>query len=61
MTTCPCCSAKVLRHIRHGAIYWFCPHCWQEVPDLDLVEMGLNSQPRLAALSIKTLATSTHH
>lgn len=30
--TCPCCDNSLLRHIRHGKIYWFCAHCWQEVP-----------------------------
>ncbi len=34
MPKCPCCAEKLLRHVRHGAIYWFCSHCWQEMPDL---------------------------
>jgi ribosomal protein L37AE/L43A len=34
--TCPCCDNSLLRHIRHGKIYWFCTHCWQEVPLLKL-------------------------
>ncbi len=34
MPKCPCCAEKLLRHIRHGEIYWFCSHCWQEMPDL---------------------------
>jgi ribosomal protein L37AE/L43A len=33
---CPCCSEPLLRHARHGRIYWFCTHCWQEMPDLEL-------------------------
>ncbi len=57
MITCPCCSAKVLRHARHGSIYWFCPHCWQEVPDLEL-QLGLNSKQRSVVPYIKTLATA---
>jgi hypothetical protein len=32
---CPCCSAPMLRHARRDGLYWFCPHCWQEMPDLD--------------------------
>ena len=31
---CPCCSEPLLRHARHGSIYWFCEHCWQEMPNL---------------------------
>lgn len=34
MNTCPCCSAPLLRHARHGQIYWFCSHCHQEMPNL---------------------------
>jgi ribosomal protein L37AE/L43A len=32
--TCPCCSEVMLRHIRQNSVYWFCPHCWQEMPNL---------------------------
>lgn len=33
MTTCPCCSSPLLRHIRHHNVYWFCRSCWQEMPN----------------------------
>lgn len=35
MNTCPCCSTQLLRHARHSGVYWFCPYCWQEMPDLE--------------------------
>ncbi|MFB2898519.1 hypothetical protein ACE1CI_36855 [Aerosakkonemataceae cyanobacterium BLCC-F50] len=35
MNNCPCCSHQMLRHIRHHQIYWFCRHCWQEMPLLE--------------------------
>ena len=25
----------MLRHVRHHQIYWFCRHCWQEMPLLE--------------------------
>jgi hypothetical protein len=30
----------MLRHIRNQQVYWFCRHCWQEMPssELDYVE-----------------------
>lgn len=34
MNACPCCSNQLLRHARHNGVYWFCSHCWQEMPDL---------------------------
>jgi len=34
MNKCPCCSDQLLRHARHNEVYWFCTHCWQEMPDL---------------------------
>ncbi|HBE17117.1 MAG TPA: hypothetical protein DEG17_16845 [Cyanobacteria bacterium UBA11149] len=36
MSNCPCCSNKLLRHIRAHQIYWFCRHCWQEMPVIDM-------------------------
>jgi ribosomal protein L37AE/L43A len=31
-SSCPCCgSSTLLRHVRHGQIYWFCQSCRQEV------------------------------
>ena len=35
MSTCPCCSDQLIRHVRQNQIYWFCPSCWQEMPDLE--------------------------
>ncbi|MDJ0676135.1 MAG: hypothetical protein QNJ36_12250 [Calothrix sp. MO_167.B42] len=32
MTDCPCCSHTLLQHIRKSGTYWFCRHCWQEMP-----------------------------
>ncbi|WP_449418562.1 hypothetical protein [Phormidium nigroviride] len=48
MNTCPCCSSQLLRHARHNSVYWFCPECWQEMPDL--VEMVLAPNKRIEKL-----------
>ncbi|MBD2520248.1 hypothetical protein H6G93_35970 [Nostoc sp. FACHB-973] len=32
MNYCPCCSGLLLEHIRGRETYWFCRHCWQEMP-----------------------------
>nr|WP_315874385.1 hypothetical protein [Leptodesmis sichuanensis] len=48
MNRCPCCSGVLLRHIRHSTVYWFCPHCWQEMPDL---AMGIETKKRYIAHS----------
>ncbi|MDJ0705905.1 MAG: hypothetical protein QNJ46_21770 [Leptolyngbyaceae cyanobacterium MO_188.B28] len=34
MDPCPCCSDQMLRHIRRSGVYWFCRHCYQEMPNL---------------------------
>ncbi|MFB2893868.1 hypothetical protein ACE1CI_13235 [Aerosakkonemataceae cyanobacterium BLCC-F50] len=44
MASCPCCSHTMLRHIRHNQIFWYCRHCWQEMPNL-------NSSPSLSKYS----------
>lgn len=30
--SCPFCDYPLLRHIRPGKLYWFCRHCYHEVP-----------------------------
>lgn len=32
MNTCPCCSHILLKHFSQHREYWFCRHCWQEMP-----------------------------
>ncbi len=61
MNRCPCCSETLLRHTRHGTVYWFCTRCWQEMPDL---AMGLEQkQIRKLTLSItqRELVDATVH
>ncbi|MBW4470828.1 MAG: hypothetical protein KME45_10565 [Stenomitos rutilans HA7619-LM2] len=41
MSACPCCGEVLLRHARHTGIYWFCTHCWQEMPDLTLDQLKI--------------------
>lgn len=33
---CPCCSSPLLHHVNSRGEYWFCRHCWQEMPDVEL-------------------------
>ena len=55
--TCPCCDNSLLRHIRHGKVYWFCTHCWQEVPLLEIeqtpVETNLAEAIAISKPSVK--------
>ncbi|MDJ0713971.1 MAG: hypothetical protein QNJ54_07100 [Prochloraceae cyanobacterium] len=39
MNNCPCCGTTLLRHINHDRLYWFCPHCWQEMPNFDSLKI----------------------
>jgi hypothetical protein len=61
MNSCPCCSSQLLRHARQNRVYWFCPHCWQEMPDLSEMVLGrsqrthkLDSLVKLSALTPKS-------
>ncbi|MBD2439069.1 hypothetical protein [Nostoc sp. FACHB-110] len=53
--TCPCCGGSLLRHVRHGELYWFCLSCRQEVPllmvnrlaNVDTRNTGILSQPKI--------------
>ncbi|HAA33416.1 MAG TPA: hypothetical protein DCE56_43955 [Cyanobacteria bacterium UBA8553] len=44
MNQCPCCSAQLLRHIRHNRIYWFCSRCRQDMPDLSFAIANLHQE-----------------
>lgn len=35
MSHCPCCDYSLLRHVKMGKVYWFCPHCWQTMPNFE--------------------------
>ncbi|WP_071880867.1 hypothetical protein [Geitlerinema sp. PCC 7407] len=48
MNNCPCCSNQLLRHARRNGVYWFCPRCWQEMPDL--VSTVVNHRHRIQQL-----------
>ena len=45
MNKCPCCAETLLRHTRQGTVYWFCTHCWQEMPDLAMGIQTKHKQP----------------
>jgi hypothetical protein len=54
MTSCPCCTNQMLRHIRQSQVYWFCRQCWQEMPVYPLNSYGSSLSINLVRdLSIK--------
>ncbi|HHP7244503.1 MAG TPA: hypothetical protein ACFE0H_07440, partial [Elainellaceae cyanobacterium] len=38
MATCPCCSDRLLRHIRGHQTIWFCRQCWQPMPEFSTLQ-----------------------
>ena len=55
--TCPCCGGSILRHVRHGELYWFCLSCRQEVPLLTISHLS-NLETRNAGVLTKAAANS---
>ena len=51
MKTCPCCSGNLLRYARQQGVYWFCPHCRQEMPDLASVIKANGRQGKISHLT----------
>jgi cytidine deaminase len=41
MNNCPCCTDKLLRHVRNQDLYWFCLRCRQEMPNFNLIQMEM--------------------
>ncbi|MEH1950109.1 MAG: hypothetical protein V7K77_24615 [Nostoc sp.] len=54
MNYCPCCSSLLLEHIRGAETYWFCRHCWQEMPVYDWNESSSFSDVVMGKLPRKT-------
>lgn len=40
MVVCLCCHSTLLRYVRHSEVYWFCPNCWQEMPNVEISAIG---------------------
>ena len=51
LAVCPCCSRSMLHHISDRKDYWFCRHCWSEMPNLAEVKQSVS--PRLIDLSVR--------
>lgn len=48
MHTCLCCSTKLLRHASSNRIYWYCPHCREEMPDLESMVLSRSQEAKSA-------------
>ena len=47
MNECICCHNRLIRHIAHRRMYWFCPSCYQEMPNLNEIKVySLNNFSR---------------
>ncbi|MCL1469882.1 hypothetical protein [Argonema antarcticum] len=55
MNTCPCCSAKMLRHVNRSGVYWFCPHCRLEVTDLSNLSLMVERKIPNYSLTIQRI------
>ena len=51
MNACICCNSKLLRHLDRHRIYWFCPHCYREMPNTAF----LRSSERNKIIKVKVL------
>ncbi len=51
MNECPCCSQSLLRCISKNKVYWFCPDCRQEMPDLESVIKSQKKKENIAKLN----------
>jgi hypothetical protein len=52
VNTCLCCgSGSVLRHIRHGKLYWFCLSCRQEIPLLTVNRLSEHLETRKTSIN----------
>ena len=58
MSYCICCNSSLLRHIRHGEIYWYCPDCRQDMPEADSSEVTQSGSSALSTVLLRPLVLS---
>ena len=44
LNTCPCCSNSLLHHFGNHREYWFCRHCWSEMPNIEAAQEAKHPQ-----------------
>ena len=54
MNECICCSNKLIRHLESKRIFWFCPSCHQEMPNISFITQNLkvNARHKLAKFDL---------
>ena len=58
MNNCICCHDHLLRHVNHHRVYWFCPTCYQEMPNVDKSMLNNHLKPSMVKLQGKLLASN---
>lgn len=54
MSSCPCCSSQLLRHIQYQEIYWFCSSCRQRMPNFQTFGYRERRSPALGVTNSYT-------
>jgi hypothetical protein len=44
MNKCLCCNDRLIKHLDRIKMYWFCPSCHQEMPNLDLIKIHFSKK-----------------
>ena len=48
ISLCPCCSNILLRHVNSQGVYWYCSHCYQEMPNYNQLINNLETASNLS-------------
>ncbi|OLP18338.1 hypothetical protein BST81_11120 [Leptolyngbya sp. 'hensonii'] len=56
---CPCCETVLLYHVKGQQGYWFCRHCWQDMPVLcnSLRSPGVSRSKQVKAEELQVLVS----
>jgi hypothetical protein len=58
---CPCCSDRLIRHIKNQQMYWFCRTCWERILPFDVEQQPSPvEQPSLTAHLELANSTRSH-
>lgn len=57
---CPYCSDRLVRHIQHQQLYWFCRSCWDRIPIASVEACRLNAKLHASRGSAGLVHPRTH-
>lgn len=55
MNNCICCHSQLIRHLEQDRMYWFCPRCYQEMPNIEKITSAFSWKNKITKFNKSAL------